>query len=160
MTPLYGRSFQGERVYDERPTNPGQRVNTVAVLSKEGIKAQYSYMGSLNAKLFIPYLESFVLPCMCDGQTLIMDNRPVHRAEAVQDYLNIYKINFLYLPPYSPDLNPIEEAFSKIKQYIKKQKARSVDKLLNVIKETLETITPNDANGYFNHATEFYIKSN
>ena len=73
MTPLYGRSFQGERVYDERPTNPGQRVNTVAVLSKEGIKAQYSYMGSLNAKLFIPYLEKFVLPCMCDGQTLIID---------------------------------------------------------------------------------------
>ena len=155
MTPLYGRSLQGERVYDERPTNPGQRVNTVAILSKEGIKAQYSYMGSLNAKSFIPYLETFVLPCMCNGQTLIMDNHPVHRAEAVQDFLNINKINFLYLPPYSPDLNPIEEAFSKIKQYIKKQKARTVDKLLNVIKDALETITPNDANGYFNHAAEF-----
>jgi transposase len=155
MSPLYGRSFQGERVYDKRPTHPGKRINTAAVLTKEGIKAQYSYMGSLNAKLFVFYLATFVLPCVSDGQTLIMDNHPVHRAGYVQDYLNKNKINFLYLPPYSPDLNPIEEAFSKIKQYIKKQKARTVDKLLNVIKEALNIITPNDANGYFNHAAEF-----
>ena len=153
MTPLYGRLFQCERVYDTRPTNLGKRVNTVAVLSKDGIMGQYSYMDSLNAKkLFISYLGTFVLPCMCDGQTLIMNNHPVHRAEAEKDYLNKNEINFLYLPHYSPDLNPIEDAFSKIKQYIKKQKARTVDTLLNVIKDALAIITPNDANGYFNHA--------
>ena len=82
-----------------------------------------------------------------------MDNHPVHHAGSVQDYLKKNNIKFLYLPPYSPDLNPIEEAFSKIKQYIKKQKARTVDKLLNVIKEALDTITPKDINGYFNHAS-------
>jgi transposase len=155
MSPLYGRSFQGERVYDKRPTNPGKRVNTVAILTKEGIKAQYNYFGSLNAELFIFYLAKFVLPILIDGQTLIMDNHPVHRAGSVKNYLNINKIKFLYLPPYSPDLNPIEEAFSKIKQYIKKQKARTVYNLLNVINVALNIITPNDANGYFNHAAEF-----
>jgi len=155
MSPLYGRSSQGERVYDKRPTHPGKRVNTVAILTKEGIKAQYNYLGSLNAKIFIFYLATFILPALIDGQTLIMDNHPVHRAGEVQNYLKQNKIKFLYLPPYSPDLNPIEEAFSKIKQYIKKQKARTVDKLLNVIKEAFNIITPNDANGYFNHAADF-----
>jgi transposase len=134
MSPLYGRSLQGKRVYDKRPTHPGKRISTIAVLTTVGIKAEYSYMGSLNAKLFIFYLATFILPILNDGQTLIMDNHPVHRAVAVQDYLKNNNINFLFLPRYSPDLNPIEEAFSKIKQYIKKQKARTVDKILNTIK--------------------------
>lgn len=153
MTLLYGRSQKGERVYDKRPTSPGTRVNTVAILSENGIKAQYNYTESFNAKVFICYLEAYVLPILIGGETLIMDNHPVHHAGSVQDYLKKNKIKFLYLPPYSPDLNPIEEAFSKIKQYIKKQKARTVDKLLNVIKEALDTITPKDINGYFNHAS-------
>jgi transposase len=155
MTPLYGRSQQGERVYDNKPTNPGTRINTVAILSEEGIKAQYNYVGSLTAELFIIYLNTFVLPVLTNGQTLIMDNHPVHRAKSVQSYLKQNNIKFLYLPPYSPELNPIEEAFSKFKQYIKKQKARTVDKLLNVIKDALNTITRSDVIGYFNHAAEF-----
>lgn len=155
MSPLYGRSYQGERAYDKRPTHPGKRVNTIAILTTEGIKAQYNFIGSLNAKLFIYYLAMFVLPILIDRQTLIMDNHPVHRAESVQNYLNQNNIKFLYLPPYSPDLNPIEEAFSKFKQYIKKQKARTVDTLLNVIKKAVNIITPHDVNGYFNHAAEF-----
>lgn len=155
MTPVYGRSEQGKRVYDKRPTNPGTRINTVAVLSEEGIKAQYNYTGSLNADFFITYLNTFVLPILTNGQTLILDNHPVHRAKSVQSFLKQNGIKFLYLPPYSPDLNPIEEAFSKFKQYIKKQKSRTVDALLNVIKDALNTITRNDAIGYFNHAAEF-----
>ena len=126
MMPVYGRSEQGKRVYDKRPTNPGTRINTVAVLSEEGIKAQYNYTGSLNADFFITYLNTFVLPILTNGQTLILDNHPVHRAKSVQSFLKQNGIKFLYLPPYSPDLNPIEEAFSKFKQYIKKQKSRTV----------------------------------
>ena len=152
MTPLYGRSRQGQRVYDKNPTNPGTRVNTVAILSEAGIKAHYDYTGSLTAELFIAYLTTFVFPLLGDEQTIILDNHPVHRANRVQNHLKQNNIKFLYLPPYSPDLNPIEEAFSKIKQYIKKQKARTVDKLLDSINEALNTITRNDVDGYFNHA--------
>ena len=155
MTPLYGRSYQGERVYDKRPTSPGTRVNTAAILTKEGIKAKYNYTSSLTANTFIYYLSTFVFPVLLDGSTLIMDNHPVHRARAVQKYLNENKIKFLYTPTYSPELNPIEEAFSKIKQYIKKQKARTVGNLINVIKDAIDMITPNDASGYFNHAAQF-----
>ncbi len=111
MTPLYGRSPQGEQVYDEKPTDPGVRVNTVAILSKEGMTASYTYTGSLTAELFILYLETFVLPLWA---TLIMDRHSVHRAQIVQNYLHNNHIKFLYIPSYSPELNPIEEAFSKI----------------------------------------------
>lgn len=155
MAPLYGRSQQGERVYDKKPTYPGTSVSTVAILSEAGIKARYSYTGSLTAKLFVLYLETSVMPILEDGQTLIMDRHPVHRAKMVQSYLKQNNIKFLYLPAYSPELNPIEEAFSKIKQYIKKQKARTVDGLLNVLKKAFDIITINDVKGYFNHAAEF-----
>ena len=155
MAPLYGRSYQGERVYDIRPTSPGTRVNTIAVLTKEGIKAQYNYTGSLNTKVFICYLAAFVLPIIIDGETLIMDNHPVHRANEVQEFLNKNKVNYLFTPTYSPEINPIEEAFSKIKQHIKKQKARTVIKLLSVIEDALNSITKNDVIGYFNHAAQY-----
>jgi len=155
MTPLYGRSYQGERVYDIRPTNPGARVNTIAVLTEEGIKSHYNYTCSLNTKVFICYLAAFVLPIIIDGETLIMDNHPVHRAKEVQEFLNKNKVKFLFIPTYSPELNPIEEAFSKVKQYIKKQKARTVNILLNVIEDALKIITQNDVIGYFNHAAQY-----
>lgn len=155
MTPHYGRSLQGERVYDEKPTDPGVRVNTVAILSKEGVKASYTYTGSLTAEVFILYLDTFVLPLLDKEQTLIMDRHPVHRAESVQNYLKKNNINFLYIPSYSPELNPIEEAFSKIKQYIKKQKARTLDEILNVLKKAFSIITMEDIKGYFEHAAEY-----
>ena len=84
-----------------------------------------------------------------------MDNHPVHHAKIVQKYTKQNHINVLFLPPYSPELNPIEEAFSKIKTYIKKQKARTLDKLLIVINDAFNIITNKDAHGYFNHAAQF-----
>lgn len=155
MAPLYGRSLEGERAYDQKPAYPSTTVSTVAILSGDGMKAQYTYTGSLNAKLFILYLETFVSPILENGQTLIMDRHPVHRAKIVQNYLKQNNIKFLYLPAYSPELNPIEEAFSKIKQYIKKQKARTLDKLFQVLERAFEIITINDVKGYFSHAAEF-----
>lgn len=155
MTPLYGRSTQGERVYENRPTSPGARVNTIAILTIEGIKAQYNYTCSMNAKVFICYLAAFVLPIIIDGETLIMDNHPVHRAKEVLEFLNKNKVNYLFTPIYSPEFNPIEEAFSKIKQYIKKQKARTAKILLSVIEDAINMITKNDAIGYFNHAAQY-----
>lgn len=155
MSPLYGRSREGERVYDQKPTYPGTTVSTVAILTEEGMKAEYTFTGSMNAKLFILYLETFVLSVFKKGQTLIMDRHPVHRSNAVQKCLKQNNIKFLYLPAYSPELNPIEEAFSKIKQYIRKQKARTIDELLRVLKKAFTIITNRDIAGYFNHAAEF-----
>lgn len=155
MSPSHGRSKRGRPAYDEKPAYPGDTVSTVAILTEEGIKTPYTYSVSLTATLFILYLDTFVFPILKNGQTLIMDNHPVHHAKLVQSYIMENHIKVLFLPPYSPELNPIEEAFSKIKQSIKKQKARTLPDLLIVIKNAFKIITADDANGYFYHAAQF-----
>ena len=155
MSPAYGRSEQGQPAYEEKPTYSSDTVSTVAILTEEGIKAQYTYPESLNAALFVLYLDTYLLSLLNNGETLIMDNHPVHHAKIVQEYLVKNNIKFLFLPSYSPELNPIEEAFSKIKQYIKKQKPRVLNKLLRVIDDAFKIITGDDAKGYFKHASEF-----
>ena len=155
MSPAYGRSQRGRPAYDEKPTSPGDTVSTVVILAEDGIKAQYTYSTTLNAVLFMAYLDLYVLPILKEGQVLIMDNHPVHHAKIVSEYLHKNNVKFLYLPPYSPELNPIEEAFSKVKYYIKKHKPRTLDRLLATINKAFETITANDICGYFNHAAQF-----
>ena len=155
LTPLYGRSKCGEPVYDEKPTHSSGTINTIAILSEDGILAPYSYTTTMTSSVFIEYLDIHVLPILTNGQTLIMDNLKVHHAKNVKAYLNEKGINVLYLPAYSPELNPIEEAFSKIKNYIKRKKAWTLNKLESVIKDAFNTITKDDARGYFNHAFQF-----
>jgi transposase len=151
----YGRSPAGERVYDENPTSPGMRMSTVAVLTKNGIEADFSYTGSMTAKLFVLYLEVYLLNLLAGGKVLIMDNLRVHHATVVMEFLEKHKIRFLFLPPYSPELNPIEEAFSKMKHGIRKQKSRAPEVLYKTIKNSIKTITEDDAISYINHSYEF-----
>ena len=115
----YGRSPSGQRVYDENPTFPGERMSTVSLLTEKGIAARFSYTGTMDAELFVLYLEVYVIKVLAGGKTLIMDNLPVHHAKIVTRFLEEHKVRFLFLPPYSPELNPIEEAFSKIKHFVR-----------------------------------------
>ena len=126
-------------------------------MTEDGIKAPYTYTTTLTSSVFIRYLDTYVVPILNNEQTLIMDNHPVHHAKVVKEYLNEKKINVLYLPAYSPELNPIEEAFSKIKNYLKKKKARTVDRLKYHIEDAFNSITKSDARGYFNHASKFSL---
>jgi transposase len=151
----YGRSRQGERVYDEHPTAPGETVNTIAVLTENGLEAVDLYTGSLTAKRFIAYLEIYILNLIVNGKVLIMDNHPAHRAKIVMQFLDQHQVPYIYLPPYSPELNPIEEAFSKTKHYIRKHKPRAIGALINTIKGAIKTVTQDDVIGYINHAEEF-----
>jgi transposase len=150
----HGRSRQGERVYDENPTAPGETINTLTVLTENGIEAVDMYTGSLTAKRFVVYLEIYILNLIVDGKVLIMDNHPVHRAKIVMQFLDKHQVPYIYLPPYSPELNPIEEAFSKAKHYIRKHKPRAIGNLINTIKHAIKTVAKDDVIGYFNHAEE------
>lgn len=155
MSPSYGRSKRNTPAYDEKPSYPAKTISSIALLSVDGITAKYTYSGSFNAKVFIAYLNSFVLPILNDGQTLVMDNHPVHHAIAVQDYFKKHNINVIYLPPYSPELNPIEEVFSKAKNYINRQKARTIDALLTAIDNAFNSISSDDIYGYFIHSAQW-----
>ena len=151
----YGRSPKGERVNDEKPTAPGQTISTAAVLTEHGIEAECLYFGTLTAERFIAYLDVYVLALLVGGKLLIMDNHPVHCAKAVKRFLEDHKVSFAFLPPYSPELNPIEEAFSKIKHYIRKCKPRTAKALFDTIKSAIATVTEDDVIGYVNHAEEY-----
>lgn len=151
----YGRSPKGERVHDEKPTAPGATVSTAAVLTGHGIEGGFLYFGTLTAKRFIAYLDVHVLALVAGGKLLIMDNHPVHCAKAVKRFLEDHQVSFAFLPPYSPELNPIEEAFSKIKHHIRKCKPRTAKALFDTIKSAIETVTEDDVIGYTNHAAEY-----
>jgi transposase len=151
----HGRSPQGERVHDENPTAPGETISTAAVLTENGVEAAGRYFGALNARRFISYLEIYVLQLVGGGKVLIMDNHPVHCAKLVQRFLEEHNVPYVYLPRYSPELNPIEEAFSKIKHFIRKLKPRTSEALFNAIQTAIKTVTQDDVIGYVNHAEEF-----
>lgn len=151
----YGRARKGRRIYDEKPLQRGEKINTIALLGVDGIKARFSFNQAFNAQLFISYLDTFILPLYTAQQTLIMDNSPIHHAKIVQQYIKKHHIKVLFLPPYSPELNPIELAFSKIKQQLKFKKPRTFDDLLSAIKDAFDSISSNDAIGFFNHVFQY-----
>ena len=139
----------------ELPTAPGETVSTAAVLTEHGIEAEYLYFGTLTAKRFIAYLDVYVLALLVGGKLLIMDNHPVHCSKAVKRFLEDHNVSFAFLPPYLPELNPIEEAFSKIKHHIRKCKPRTAKALFDTIKSAIATVTEDDVIGYTNHAAEY-----
>ena len=151
----YGYARKGQKVYDEKPLHPGESINTIAVLTTEGIKGQFSFQGTLDAILFVAYLDTYILPLLTAQHTLIMDNSPIHHAKIVQQYIQDNHIKVLFLPAYSPELNPIELAFSKIKHALKSDKPRTISRLVDAIKAACQSISSDQAINYFNHAFSF-----
>jgi transposase len=154
MAPTQGRSPRGERVYDAQPTAPGGTINTLAVLTESGVKAVDLYRGSLTAERFVFYIGMYLIPILVGGKVLIMDNHPVHRSKRVVEFLEAWNILYIYLPPYSPELNPIEEVFAKAKHQIRKQKPREPGELASAVDNAIKSITAEDIIGYYNHAEE------
>ena len=157
LSPEHGRSPQGERLYDASPTALGVTVNTAAVLTEKGVEGGLNYTGSLNTDLFIGYLQLCVLQLLTEGKVLIMDTHPVHCAKAVMEFLDSRNVSSVYLPRYSPELNPIEEAFSKIKHTVRKFKPRLPIEIYNAIRAAIKMVTEDDAIGYINHSEEFLL---
>jgi transposase len=121
-------------------------------MSKEqGMGASLVVEGSTNGTVFQTYLEDVPLPTLRRGQVVVMDNLSAHKAERVRDLIEGEGCELIYLPPYSPDFNPIEGAFSKLKSYLRAACARSQDTLMEVIGKALSTISISDALGYFEH---------
>ena len=107
--------------------------------------------GSTNGTVFETYLEDVLLPTLKRGQVVVMDNLSAHKGERVRELIEAKGCELIYLPPYSPDFNPIEQAFSKLKSYLRDACARSQRALMEVIGEALSTISTSDACGFFEH---------
>ncbi len=151
MTRLYGRAFSGERVNDYVPDVRFERTSIISVLGLNGIIAPMVYKGSMDGELFCGYIEQFLAPVMKQGDTLILDNLSAHKVNGALDLLLEKGINVKFQPRYSPDFNPIENAWSKIKAYLRKVKARTFDTLFSAIGEALNTVTHSDIKGWLKH---------
>ncbi len=151
LTPLYARAPNGERAFGKAPRNKGKNTTLVAALSTKGMGAAMAIEGTTDKEIFEAYVEHFLAPTLEHGQVVIMDNLQAHKGERARELIEARGASVLFLPSYSPDLSPIEEAFSKIKAILRKARARTKGALVEAIGQALEAVDEQDARGWFAH---------
>jgi transposase len=153
LAPLYGWARRGERVHQEAPRNWGKNLTLLCSIGKRmGMGASLVVEGSTNGTVFETYLREVLCPTLEKGQVVVvMDNLSSHKGERVRELIEGRGCELIYLPSYSPDFNPIEQAFSKLKSYLREACARSHETLMEVIGEALCTISASDAESFFDH---------
>lgn len=156
MTRLRGRAKSGERLYDCCPRNRGSNISLIGALSLDGLIATMSLTGSVNTEVFITYVQSILVPQLWPGAFVIMDNLPVHKAHRIQEIITSVGAKVVFLPPYSPDLSPIELCWSKLKQLLRSAKARTTTAIHQALSEIINHyISSDDAVGWFEHCGLF-----
>lgn len=154
MTRLRSRAPKGERAYGKVPRNRGKNQTLIAAITLEGAmdeRAAVTIEGATDASVFEGYVEHFLAPTLAEGQVVVMDKLSAHRTERARELIEAKGAELVFLPSYSPDLNPIEEAFSKIKGILRKVGARTREALVEAMAEALLAVTPEDAMGWFRH---------
>jgi transposase len=149
MTPRTSRAPRGERAYGAAPRNHGKNTTLIAALSTQGIGAAMTLEGAADAEAFVADVTDCLVPTLLPGQIVIMDNLSVHKDDRVRPLIEQAKCRLMYLPAYSPDFTPIEQAFSKIKAFLRRVEARTREALEGAIGAALATVTPTDAAGWF-----------
>jgi transposase len=154
LAPLYGYSPKGERVRLQVPRNRGKNTTLLASITLLGGMGETMVVeGSTNREVFEAYVERVLAPTLEEaGQLVIMDNLSAHKPARVRELIEGRGCELIYLPAYSPDFNPIEEAFAKIKEILRRVGARTKDALVDALAEALSAISAQDARGYFEHA--------
>ncbi len=149
MTRLYGRARRGERVFDSVPQNYGENITMLACLSEDGLTAPMTVEGAVDGQVFKAYVKQVLAPTLEADDVVIMDNLGAHKVKGIREAIEARAAKVIYLPPYSPDLNPIEKCWSKIKTYLRRAKARTRQALEQALKEALLLVTEKDAQGWF-----------
>lgn len=151
LAPIHGYSPRGERVYLEAPRNRGPNTTVLASMSVEGMGECLAVEGATTKVVFEAYVERVLAPGLRAGQIVVMDNLSAHKGEKVRELIEAKGCEVLYLPPYSPDLNPIEEAFSKMKAILRKAEARTREALIEALGAAISAVSSADALGFFEH---------
>ena len=152
LGPIYGYAPRGERVRLSVPRKRGKNTTLLASMTIEGMGPSLAVEGATTARVFEAYVEKVLAPSLKGGQLVVMDNLSAHKGGRVKEIVEGRGCELIYLPPYSPDLNPIEEAFSKIKNLLRKVAARSKEALEEALGWALSAVSSEDARGYFEHA--------
>jgi transposase len=151
MTRLYGRAPTGERVMGSVPQHYGQNVTMLGALGVQGLHAVMTIEGATDTDVFRAYVKQVLGPTLTPGAMVVMDNLRAHKAVGIQQAIARRGTRLLYLPPYSPDLSPIEPCWSKLKTALRTAKARTRAALDTALTGALVTITSSDAQGWFRH---------
>lgn len=152
MARLRGRARRGERCRSPVPHGHWKTTTFTGALRSTGMTAPMVLDGPMNGEFFRAYVEQVLAPTLQPGDIVIMDNLAAHKNSAIRDAIEATGAQLRYLPPYSPDLNPIENAFSKLKAILRKASARTLDDLWDAIREALPSFSPQECANYFNAA--------
>lgn len=152
MSRRYGYARRGERAVTYEPASKGTHVSLLGALTLDGFLGGLEVTGSVNGDVFEGFLEQVVVPHLRAGHLVLLDNASFHHRASLEDMVEATGARLLFLPPYSPEFNPIEACWSKVKAWIRKQAARTLDALQMAITEAIQQVTRQDAEGWFRHA--------
>jgi transposase len=152
LTRLYGWAPHDQRAVGAVPRHHGKNTTLVAALTPHGLQAPWTIEGAIDTLAFERYVQEVLGPTLRPGQVVILDNLSVHTAACIQEAIEAVDCELLFLPPYSPDYTPIEQAFSKIKALLRGLGARTREALLEAVRQAVTAITADDAAAWFGHA--------
>lgn len=153
MTRLYARSLSGQRIHEATPGGHWKIMTILGAMSLRGMIATMTIEAATDTEIFLAYVEQVLCPALRPGDVVVMDNLSSHKVNGVNRLIAAVGAEVLYLPPYSPDLNPIEKAWAKLKQALRTAKARTKEALEEAVAEALQLITPDNAQAWFRSCT-------
>jgi transposase len=151
LSPLHAWAKKGQRAYWCAPRNRGKNTTVLSSMSVRGMGPSLTVEGATTSAVFEAYVKQVLAPTLRKGQVVVMDNLSAHKGERIRELIEERGCQLIYLPSYSPDFNPIEEAFSKIKGLVRKAEARTKEALLEAIGLALSAVTSEDVRGFFEH---------
>jgi len=151
MTRLWGRAERGQRIAEATPQGHWRVLTLLGAISLRGMVAAMTIESPTDGDIFLAYVEQVLCPQLQAGEVVVMDNLSAHKVKGIRELIEASGADLLYLPPYSPDLNPIEKAWSKLKQWLRSAKARTAEALEQAIAQALQAITTDNAVAWFRH---------
>jgi transposase len=151
LTRLYGRAAPGHRVLDHVPGDRGGNVSTIGAMGLDGLRTGLSVPGAIDGETRLFFVEELLVPTLNRGDIVVMDNNPIHKLDDIEDAIEAAGAWVLFLPPYSPDLNPIELGWSKVKSRLRSLKPRTLPDLLDALGHAFSSITQRDILHWFQH---------
>jgi transposase len=151
LTRLYGRAEPGQRVLDHVPGDRGGNVSTIGAMGRDGIRTGLSVPGAIDGETMLFFVEELLVPTLNRGDMVVRDNNPIHKLDEIEDAIEAAGAWVLFLPTYSPDLNPIELCWSKVKSCLRTLKPRTLPDLLDALGQAFSAISPLDIQHGFEH---------
>jgi transposase len=151
LTRVYGRAAPGQRVLEQVPGDRGGNVSTLGAMSLEGLRTGLSVPGAIDGATMLFFVEELLVPTLKRGDIVVMDNNPIHKLDEIEDAIEAAGAWVLFLPTYSPDLNPIELCWSKVKSRLRALKPRTLPDLLDALGQAFASITPHNILQWFVH---------